>query len=97
MSKSDIALLNERIGQLQEENKEDRLLMIRMEEEHGRLTQERGVKFQQEYDALLLKYEKYRRIAQKEKERKEAQRVIIRESNQFNQQVINRCRAIIND
>jgi hypothetical protein len=40
-----------------------------------------------EYEILYDKYMKYRRILQKEKERKELQREIIKDSNQFNNQI----------
>lgn len=85
------------VAQLQAESKADRLLMIRMEEEHASTTKQRGAKFQQEYDALLLKYEKYKRIAQREKDRRQAQKVILRENNDFNELVVQRCKAIINE
>lgn len=48
-----------------------------------------------EYDALLNKYEKYKGIARREKSRKDAQKLLIRESNDFNEVMIQKCKAIL--
>lgn len=44
------------------------------------------------YEVLYEKYMKYRRILQKEKERKELQKAIIKDSNQFNNEIVERCK-----
>ena len=76
-------MLREKLNQLSQETKNDRNLIITMEEDHNRTTLERARIYQEEYDALLMKYEKYKNIARREKSRKDAQKAIIRESNEF--------------
>lgn len=50
---------------------------------------------QQEYEILYEKYIKYRRILQKDKDRKQLQRAIIKDSNEFNEKIAEKCRQII--
>ena len=66
-----------------------------MEDDHNRSTLEHARIFQEQYDALLVKYEKYKNIAKREKSRKDAQKAIIRESNEFNEVIVQKCKAII--
>jgi hypothetical protein len=44
---------------------------------------------------LYEKYIKYRRILQKDKDRKQMQRAIIRDSNEFNATIVEKCRQIL--
>lgn len=94
-SSKELSVLREKMNQLVVEGKANRDLIIKMEDEHTRTCQERARIYQQEYDALLVKYEKYKNIARREKHRKETQQAIIRENNEFNEVIVQKCKAIV--
>lgn len=48
-----------------------------------------------EYEILYEKYIKYRRILQREKEKKEMQKAILKDNNKFNDLIVEKCKEII--